>query len=239
MKKGIARLGLICSLSVSTQPGLTAAVSDLLISEVMADPVALSDGQGEWFELFNPTDEQINLLGIDLGDDGSSRHRFDSDLLILPGEFLTLARSADPGFTPDYIYSNFSLSNGSDEIVLRDGLTELLRLDYGPGFSAPGRSRELQQLPMMASNYSLTLASLSYGAGDIGTPGSGGTGFLQTVSAVPLPAAAWLFASGLLAMLSTARRRSLVAVTVAKASGAGDARAGLKTASSCVAGMPS
>jgi hypothetical protein len=83
------------------------------------------------------------------------------------------------------------------------------------------------------------MVSLSYGPGDIGSPGSGGTGFLQTVSAVPLPAAAWLFASGLLAMLSTARRRSLVAVTVAKASGAGDARAGLKTASSCVAGMPS
>jgi len=215
MKKGIARLGLTCSLTFLTQPVFAAAVGDLLITEVMANPAALSDSQGEWFELFNPTDEQINLFGIDLGDDGSNRHRFDSDLLIPPGEFLTLARSADPGFQPDYVYSNFTLSNGSDEIVFYEGLVEMLRLDYGPGFSVAGRSRELQQLPMTASNYVLTLASLGYGAGDIGTPGSGPTGMPPAVSAVPLPAAAWLFASGLLAALSTARHRTAFALTAA------------------------
>ena len=129
MKKGIARLGLICAFTLFTQPVFSASVSDLLISEIMANPAAISDSQGEWFELFNPTDEQINLLGIDLGDDGSRRHQFDSDLLILPGEFLTLARSAAPGFIPDYVYSNFTLSNSSDQIVLRAGLVELLRAE--------------------------------------------------------------------------------------------------------------
>jgi len=217
MKKEIARLGLICSLTFFTQTGFAAAVSDLLITEVMANPAALSDSRGEWFELFNPTDEQINLLGIDLSDDGSNRHRFDSDLLILPGEFLTLARSADPGFQPDYVYSNFTLSNSSDEIVLRDGLVEMLRLDYGPGFSVAGRSRELEQLPMMASNYGLTLASLGYGAGDFGTPGGGATGLPPAiaVSAVPLPASVWLFTSGLLAALSAARHRTAFRSTTA------------------------
>jgi len=206
MKKAIARLGLICSFTLFFQPGFAASVSDLLISEIMINPAALADSQGEWFELFNPTDQQINLLGIELGDDGSNRHRFDSDLLILPGEFLTLARSADPGFTPDYVYSNFTLSNSSDQVVFREGLLELLRLDYSTGFSVDGRSRELQQLPMMASNYGLTLASLEYGAGDIGTPGSGGAGMPAAISPVPLPAAAWLFISGLLAVLSAAKR---------------------------------
>jgi hypothetical protein len=215
MKKGIARLGLIFSLTFFNQSGFAAAVGDLLITEVMANPAALSDSQGEWFELFNPTAEHINLLGIDLGDDGSNHHRFDSDLLILPGEFLTLARSAEPGFTPDYVYGNFTLSNGSDEIVLREGGVEMLRLDYSPGFSVAGRSRELKQLPMVESNYGLTLSSLDYGVGDIGTPGSGATGLPPTLSSVPLPAAVWLFASGLLAALSTARHRPVFALTAA------------------------
>ena len=206
MARKIAQLGLICSIVFSVNTGFAASVGDLLITEVMANPAALSDTRGEWFELHNPTDREFNLRGFSLGDDGAKRHSFDTDLLILPGEFLTLARSSNPGFTADYVYDNFILSNSGDEIVLRDGLIELLRLDYGSGFATAGRSRELLQLPMLASNYGLTLASLSYGLGDIGTPGSAG-GALPPPSAVPLPAAAWLFITGILAMLSPSALR--------------------------------
>jgi hypothetical protein len=209
MKQAIARLGIICSISLFTLPCFAMSVSDLLISEVMANPSAISDTRGEWFELYNPTIEPINLRGLDLGDDGSNRHRFDTDLLILPSEFLTLARNGDPGFVPDYVYNKFSLANSDDEIVFRDGLLELLRLDYGSGFAQPGVSRELQQLPMIALNYGLTPASLSYGVGDIGTPGIAG-GMLLTPSAVPISATAWLFITGLLAVFSpTALRKAL------------------------------
>ena len=206
MKKVIARLSITGLVSLFTFPCFAMSVSDLLISEIMANPAAISDTRGEWFELYNPSIEPINLRGIDLGDDGRIRHRFDTDLLILPGEFLTLARSATPGFVPDYVYDNFTLANSSDEVVFRDGLLELLRLDYGSGFAVAGVSRELQKLPMMASNYGLTLASLGYGAGDIGTPGAA-SGKLYAPSAVPVPAAAWLFISGLLAIFSPAAMR--------------------------------
>jgi hypothetical protein len=209
MKKGIARLGIIGFVSLFAFPCFSASISDLLISEIMANPAGLSDTHGEWFELYNPTIEPINLHGLDLGDDGRDRHRFDSDLLILPSEFLTLARSTDPGFEPDYVYDKFSLANSADEIVFRDGLLELLRLDYDSGFALAGISRELQQLPMLASSYGLTLASLSYGSGDIGTPGVAGD-MLLTPSAVPIPATAWLFIIGLLAVFSpTALRKAL------------------------------
>ncbi len=201
MARKIARLGLICSFVLSVNTGFASSVSDLLITEVMANPAALSDTRGEWFELHNPTDREINLRGFSIGDDGVKRHSFDTDLLIMPGEFLTLARSSNPGFIVDYVYDNFTLANSGDEIVLRDGLFELLRLDYGSGFAVAGHSRELLQLPMLASNYGLTLASLSYGSGDIGTPGAAG-GALPPPSAIPLPAAAWLFISGILAVLS-------------------------------------
>ena len=209
MKQTIARLGIICSISLFTLPCSAMSVSDLLISEIMANPAAISDARGEWFELYNPTIEPINLRGIDLGDDGSNRHRFDTDLLILPSEFLTLARSGEPGFAPDYIYDNFILANSADEIVFRDGLLELLRLDYASGFAQAGVSRDLQQLPMIALNYGLTPASHSYGSGDIGTPGIAGD-MLLTPSAVPIPATAWLFITGLLAVFSpTALHKAL------------------------------
>jgi len=204
--KGIAHLGLVFSLSLFTNPSHAVTVSDLLISEVMANPAALSDARGEWFELYNPTTEAINLHEITIGDDGSDRHRIESDLLILPGEYLTLARYLDPGFVPDYVYDDFTLGNSDDEIILSDGVSELLRLDYGSDFDAAGRSRELVGLPMIESNYDLTLASLSYGFGDIGTPGAAGsTSFAP--SAVPIPAAAWLFISGLLALFSLSSPR--------------------------------
>jgi hypothetical protein len=208
MKQAIARLGIICSISLFSYQCYAVSVSDLLISEIMANPAAISDTRGEWFELYNPTIEPINLLDIDLGDDGRKRHRFDNDLLILPGDFLTLARGAEPGFVPDYVYDNFTLVNSGDAIVLREGLLELLRLDYSSGFTLAGRSRELLQLPMTASNYDLTPVQLTYGSGDIGTPGSAGS-MPSTTSKVAIPATPWLFVSGLLALFSSTAVRSI------------------------------
>ena len=203
--KGIAHLGLLGSFLFS---GFSHAmtVSDLLITEVMVNPSALSDTQGEWFELYNPTTEGVNLNTLTLGDDGNDLHRIESDLLIMPGEYLTLARSNDPGFVPDYIYEDFTLTNTEDEIVFSDGVSDLLRLEYVSGFAVAGNSRELSELPMIASNYDLTLATLGYGSGDIGTPGAAGSASygsspVTPPSAVPVPAAVWLFGSGLLALL--------------------------------------
>ena len=215
MAKGIAHLGILFSLIIYSGHANALLVSDLLISEVMANPAALTDARGEWFELYNPTDHEINLRGIWIGDDGLDSHKIETDLLILPSEYLTLARNADPGFSPDYVYDNFTLGNGADEIVFSDDLKEWLRLDYSVGFVEAGRSSELTALPMLASNYALSLESLTYGAGDIGTPGSAGntnplasvvpvpTSIGHSVSAVPAPATIWLFISGLLTLLTS------------------------------------
>ena len=200
MAKGIAHFGILFLFFIYTGQASAMLVSDLLISEIMANPAALPDARGEWFELYNPTRHEINLRDITIGDDDNDLHKIESDLLILPGHYLTLARSADPGFSSDYIYDSFTLGNGSDEIVLADGLTELLRLEYVTGFVEAGRSSELLRLPMLASNYGSTLASLTYGPGDIGTPGLAGY-YNAGASPMPLPATIWLYAGGLLAML--------------------------------------
>ncbi len=197
--KGIAHPVLVFLLALFAGPSHAGTVSDLLISEVMANPDMLSDARGEWFELYNPTAGAISLREIIIGDDANDHHRIESDLRVLPGEYLTLARDLAPGFVPDYVYDDFTLGNSGDEIVFSDGVTELLRLDYGRDFDVAGRSRELAELPMMAANYDLTLLSFVYGLGDVGTPGAAGSHSFAR-SPVPIPGAAWLFMSGLLAL---------------------------------------
>ncbi len=216
--KGLAHLGAVCLVFINLGQPYAATVGDLIISEIMVNPAAVSDTRGEWFELFNPTSDAINLRGVDLGDDGGDRHRIETDLLILPGRFLTLGRNGDSavngGYLADYVYADFTLSNGSDEVVLSRGANELLRLDYGSGCASAGRSRELQSLPLRAANYALTLAGLTYGLGDIGSPGAAGSTD-YSVASVPLPGAVWLFASGLLAL--GLRRRRVHSVTTSRA----------------------
>jgi hypothetical protein len=111
----------VCSFSQA------ATVSDLLISEIMADPSAVTDSNGEWFELFNPGNETISLDGITLHDDGSNSVLLSgSGLSIASGSYFVLARNGDSlsngGFTADYVYGGgFSLGNSNDEIVFSDG----------------------------------------------------------------------------------------------------------------------
>ena len=165
MAKGFARLGLFITLFSTAGGAGAVTVADLLISEVMVNPATVSDTRGEWFELFNPTADEINLRNISIGDDGGDRHRIETDLLILPGHFLTLARNGDSavngGLIADYVYDDFTLSNSGDEILLRTDTLELLRLEYGADFDVAGQSRELIGLPMLAENYALTFAGMS------------------------------------------------------------------------------
>jgi len=193
-----------------------ASVSDLLITEIMANPAAVTDTNGEWFELFNPTAESVELEGALLSDDGSNSHAIStgSSLLINSGEYFVLARNADNtsngGLIADYAYgSGFTLGNSSDQIILTDSFG-LLRLEYSAGFVANGASMELIDSVMLTSNFAAS--TNPYGAGDFGSPGTAGS-FIHEVapSPVPLPAAVWLMGSGLLGLIGLGRRnRQLV-----------------------------
>lgn len=192
---------------------------DLLISEVLANPAAVSDSQGEFFELFNPTSNVIDINGFNISDDGSNSHSINASnpLLILPGEYFVLGISGEVtsngGYFADYIYSGFSLTNSSDEIILSNtDNVEIARLEFsGSPFGVSGVSAELvnQLLQPEATDYALSTEV--FGEGDRGTPGQAGSTLLTSAaSPVPVPAAFWLFGSAIfmLARLKHSRKMS-------------------------------
>jgi|GEM_PF-5245703 len=103
-------------------PPHTARYGSVLITEIMADPVAVSDGNGEWFELFNTTNEAINLRGWQIRDEGNERHTIGNDLIISAKEYITLARNGDRnrngGVQAAYVFDGITLANGEDEVLL-------------------------------------------------------------------------------------------------------------------------
>lgn len=96
MAKGFARTGILLALVFAIQDTRAATLGDLPISEIMANPAAVSAARGEWFELFNSSGETLNLRDAAIDDDGRGRHRIETDLLIMPGYYQGLA-SGRPG----------------------------------------------------------------------------------------------------------------------------------------------
>ncbi len=136
---------------------------DVVISEVQANPDAVNDGSGEWFEVYNNTGETIGLYGWVISDitNGES-HTIDDALMILPGHFATLGNNGDMGsngnVAVDYEYAGFNLDDTVDEIVLSIGVVEVDRVEYD--FSGPWPSTAAGQ-PIM-----LDMSQLDYVAND-------------------------------------------------------------------------
>lgn len=149
----------------------------LVITELMRDPQALNDADGEWIEVWNPSQVGWNLAGCELRDEGSNRHVF-GDFPIDAETSVVLARSASPGFTPDYVYGGdmFLNNSGADEVIIACDDVEIaaVRYDSSWGF-APGHSFELglyfQTEHENDSPDNWCVPSETYGSGDHGTPG--------------------------------------------------------------------
>ncbi|MBI2372654.1 MAG: 5'-nucleotidase C-terminal domain-containing protein [Deltaproteobacteria bacterium] len=123
--------------STPVRPGFP---GDLIITEIMKDPTSVTDAAGEWFEIHNPTTLRFDLIGCDLYDLGSDVYTFATSFVIEPGQYATLASSAAPGFTPDFVYSGFQLANADDEVVISCPATggsvdvDFVLYDNGPTF---------------------------------------------------------------------------------------------------------
>ena len=88
-----------------TPMGVTPTVAgQIVITELMHDSTSISDDNGEWFEVFNPsTTVTYDLVGCEVRDLSPGKI-IESNLVLPPLSYKTLAVSSTPGFTPDYVY---------------------------------------------------------------------------------------------------------------------------------------
>ena len=110
------------------------ATGDLIINEVMADPLSgLADGDGEfvdWIELHNTTDRTIDLSHYALSDKENKplQWRFPEGATIAPGGYYIVFCSGkdriDAG--TNIPHANFSISAEHDSVVLSDGYGRLV-----------------------------------------------------------------------------------------------------------------
>ena len=157
----------------------------LLITEIMPDPTALSDTEGEWFEIYNNTDQLINLQNMVIRRDDLNQHVITSGIELQPGEYFVFEKSeAATEAGQSYLYGSDILLPNTGAILsiydadINDSQGALIfSVDYGgDGFPAGSGASlslnpaNLNALEAVSGSY-WCLSSSEYGLGDLGTPG--------------------------------------------------------------------
>ena len=159
---------------------------DLLVTEIMYNPTSLSDTEGEWFELYNNSDQIIDLQYLILGRDDANRHTILDPIELLPGAFLVLERTDTATIaTSTYTFgSDLLLPNTGAVLSIFNVGTEtdpgalIFSVDYGGANFPDGSGASISLNP---DNFSAAEAILgtswcvstsAYYTGDLGTPGA-------------------------------------------------------------------
>lgn len=161
------------------------SMGDLVITEVMANPDAVSDSDGEWFEVKNISGGAVDLNGMQMGfdeDDSSAALPGDGACLSVAADgYAVLAGNADAatnGGLPDTSFEMgfSSLGNSSRSIWIGYGESrwdELVYPDAAAGVaSSVDPDSETTDGNDIAEN--ICDADTAYGDGDLGTPGAPG-----------------------------------------------------------------
>ncbi|MET0398666.1 MAG: DNA/RNA non-specific endonuclease [Longimicrobiaceae bacterium] len=151
----------------------------IVVSEVLADPGAVADEQGEWIELYNAGTAPAELRGWRLASRGDPGHTIGHSLVVRPGAAVVLARSAaqarNGGVRADHSYgADLSLANSADWLVVRDnrGATvDSVAWSSPPRRGASWSLRTLDGAHAQAGGPAWTVSEASFGRGDRGTPG--------------------------------------------------------------------
>ncbi len=99
-------------------------LGDIVVVEIMKNPLVIEDGDGEWFEIFNSNPNfTFELKGCFIKDAGTDSHEITSSLVLAPLSRALLAANGNSatngGINPDYVYgSDITLGNGDDEVII-------------------------------------------------------------------------------------------------------------------------
>lgn len=165
---------------------------DVIFTEFMADPDAVSDTNGEWFELYNTTGSELALFSLIVTDNDNDEFLIlDASATIPANGYVVFARNDNSqlngGVTGaiDYPGNLSFLTNSPDpanyqlNLTLQDG-TSIAAPYFGPvggATSMPkGASIQLDPGSLTAAGSqdvaNWCAATSSYGSGDLGTPGA-------------------------------------------------------------------
>ncbi len=155
--------------------------NELVINEIMNNPLAADDFTGEWFEIYNQGEVELDLYNLEVSDSsGSNYHLINEHIIIPPNDFVVLGSSIDSTLNGniiiDYEYNNFFLNNFVDEIILKHPNGIILdEVYYNINYNFPiieGRSMVLSN-PLLdnliSDNWQSSNTIMSNG--DYGTPG--------------------------------------------------------------------
>lgn len=157
------------------------ALGGVVINEIMQNPNAVTDTNGEYFELYNDGLQAMDINGWTIKDNGTNTHTINNGgpLNVPAGGYSVLCINknnlTNGGFNCDYEYSSFTLGNDADEVILMNGTTEMDSVYYDNGARFPdpdGASMELY-FPYLDNNNGTNWreALMVFGSGDRGTPG--------------------------------------------------------------------
>ena len=101
----------------------TLAPGALIISEIMMSSGKADDSVGEWFEIYNTTDDVIPLYGLIITDDKADETTVLScTLIVAPKGAIALAKFGDKalngGVPADYVYDSIELNDTADKLKL-------------------------------------------------------------------------------------------------------------------------
>jgi hypothetical protein len=159
------------------RPVVRPTPGQVFFTEVMADPKAVADTDGEWLELLATADVDLNGTVLNVG---TSSHVLSATacLHLAAGAYAVLARSTDVGanggLVPVLTTFTQSLGNAGGVVSLSADGARVDAAGYGAAVSGVAWQLSPALLDAMSNDNptSFCRATLAYGAGDLGTPGT-------------------------------------------------------------------
>lgn len=163
-----------------TEHALFVAGPTIVITEIMANPSAVYDSDGEWFEVHNRSEAAVDLQGWNIASNNDAPHAIAANVVIPAGGYAVLARTGDPatngGVTATYVYGDgaLNLANSSDWLALRDASGTSADSVAWKSSATAGASRAL--IDPASDNTDVdadawTTSTTPFGDGDQGSPG--------------------------------------------------------------------
>ena len=113
------------------------ATADIMITELMVNPDVIQDNDGEWFEIVNAGDEDVDISGWTLRDDGFDFHIIspDNPFVIKPTQIRVFCIQDDQTLNGDllcdYEYGGMIMDRFIDQVILEDTDNNVVdRVDY-------------------------------------------------------------------------------------------------------------